>query len=144
MKLLQGFAGLLLVAGVDYGSRTSGEVSLAGFLFSFRLITAILNFLEGRLLGIVVRELFNSGVRHFELGGGYWWLAMIFYLMRGIRFKKQQKKLKSRRQNCLYWLMECDSNWPRTDVISPDYLVLDCVRRARCRFVIKYEYTVDF
>lgn len=68
--LQQGLAGLLLVARVDYSSRTGGERSIAE-LFSIGLIAGILFLDRGLGLGLVVGKLFNSRVGHFgDCGGG--------------------------------------------------------------------------
>ena len=64
VELLEGLAGLLLVAGVDYGSRSSRKVGLTLALLNVRLVAVLLG-LSGRTLGIVVGKLFNAGVRHF-------------------------------------------------------------------------------
>lgn len=62
VELLEGLAGLLLVAVVDYGSRASGKLALADIL----IIGDIVGLLDGRLLeGLVVGKLFDSGVGHF-------------------------------------------------------------------------------
>lgn len=63
VQLLEGLASLLLVAGVDYGSRASGEVGLA--ILGVGLVAALL-LLNGRTLSLVVGKLFNAGVGHFE------------------------------------------------------------------------------
>lgn len=69
VELLESLAGLLLLAGVDNGGRASGE-TLAE-LFSFRFVAGLILFLDRGLgLGLVVGELFNSGVGHFDVCGG--------------------------------------------------------------------------
>lgn len=69
VQLLESLAGLFLLAGVDNSSRASGE-SLAE-LFSFGFVAGLILFLDRGLgLGLVVGELFNSRVGHFDDYGG--------------------------------------------------------------------------
>lgn len=63
VQLLEGLAGLLLVTGVDYSSRTSGQVAL--LLLNVGLIAAVVLLDGGLRLGVVVGKLFDSGVGHF-------------------------------------------------------------------------------
>jgi hypothetical protein len=64
VELLEGLASLLLVAGVDYGSRARRKVGFTLILLDVRLVAVLLG-LNGRTLGIVIGKLFNAGVRHF-------------------------------------------------------------------------------
>ena len=64
VQLLESLAGLLLVAVMDDGGRAGGKVSLASIL-GIGIIAAVL-LVDGRPLGLVVRKLFDSGVRHFR------------------------------------------------------------------------------
>ena len=65
VQLLESLASLLLVAGVDDGRRTGGEVALASIDLG---VTAavVLNVLDVGLGDLVIGELFDSGVGHFD------------------------------------------------------------------------------
>ena len=63
MELLHGLAGLLLVAGVDDGIGASGQAGVASLDLGVGAAVIILLF-DGDLLRLVIRKLFNSGVRH--------------------------------------------------------------------------------
>ena len=66
VELLDGLAGLLLVAGEHEASRASGEIT-AGLLSVGLLLAHVLLLLDGGVLGGLIGELLDTGVRH----GGY-------------------------------------------------------------------------
>lgn len=63
VQLLEGLAGLLLVAVVDDGGRAGGQVGLA--ILVVGLVAAVV-LVDGGTLGLVVGKLFDSGVGHFD------------------------------------------------------------------------------
>jgi hypothetical protein len=63
VQLLQSLASLLLIARVDHSGRATGNAGVAALLLG--LIAALL-LLDGGLLGLVVGELLDTGVRHLD------------------------------------------------------------------------------
>lgn len=64
VQLLHGLASLLLVARVNDGGRASGQAGVARLDFGIGAVIVLL-FLDGDVLGLLVGQLFDSGVGHF-------------------------------------------------------------------------------
>lgn len=65
VQLLNGLASLLLVAGVDYGLGASGKAGVASLDIGL-VIAGVVEILDLGLLNLLLGELLNSGIGHFD------------------------------------------------------------------------------
>lgn len=65
VQLLDGLAGLLLVAVVDHGSRARGQAGVPSLDLGVGAAVVVV-LLDGDLLRLLIGKLLNAGVRHFR------------------------------------------------------------------------------